>query len=507
MPCHSLRRRSTDAATIGSVKKQLRPLGTGGGRHHGSVEGRPVALSARAAAQPPFQGPQPLIDFAGRGLCVVQRRTAFSGSRRFAGVSSFGFGGTNAHVALAASPDARRLLVPIEAEDPAGIAQRAAERLSRLTAAGSLDTADTAPDWPAGRAGDRPALRAVAAGESVADPSPPAAAERPGAGRDACWSGATRLVWFFSGHGGQWPGMASDLLAAEPTFCAALSECDQAVAAVAGFHIIEELAAPPATSRLHRTDILQPVIFGIQVALACTLMAWGLRPDAVYGQSIGEVAAAVVAGALSLAEGARVIALWSAVVHDERASGRGGMVLCDLCLEDAERFTRTLPAAALGQGICRQGMFASRLRKPPRRALPQRSRRRAKRVHRIQIDYPCHSPQMAALCPRTEPHGTGPVRSCAIPMVSTVHGQLLPGSLSRRLLGREHGNADGGCRGLPRPLREGVRIVEIGRMPWPCAVSRRRFAPAAGKSVVACCRLPGSARPAHARGSGLRPVL
>src|SRR5690606_15268549 len=154
------------------------------------------------------------------------------------------------------------------------------------------------------------------------------------------------------------PGMARDLLATDAAFRAALERCDAALAAATGWSVAVELARDPAASRLEQTRFAGPAIFAIQVALAEALAGEGARPDAVFGQSIGEIAAAVVAGALDLAEGARVIARWTEVVG-AHAGGRGGMLVAGCAPADAAALADGLDGVAIaGQLSTRQTCLA-----------------------------------------------------------------------------------------------------------------------------------------------------
>lgn len=156
-------------------------------------------------------------------------------------------------------------------------------------------------------------------------------------------SGPPKLVFVFPGQGSQWVGMGRTLFAEEPAFRAALEACDEAIAAEAGFSVIEELAAGPAGeageagephARFSEVMVIQPVLFAIEVALAALWRSWGVSPDAVVGHSMGEVAAAHVAGILDLADAARVICRRSRLM--QRVAGRGAMGLVELTWQEAE---------------------------------------------------------------------------------------------------------------------------------------------------------------------------
>lgn len=138
------------------------------------------------------------------------------------------------------------------------------------------------------------------------------------------------LVFVFAGNGGHWLGMGRDLLP-DPLFRAALAECDVVFADLgADWSLLDEIIAPPARSRLNQTPVTQSLIFAIQVGLVRVLAVQGIRPDAVIGHSLGEVAAAWAAGALSLAEAARVV--FHRARLQQRLAGQGGMALLPLPL-------------------------------------------------------------------------------------------------------------------------------------------------------------------------------
>ena len=133
-------------------------------------------------------------------------------------------------------------------------------------------------------------------------------------------------VWVFSGQGSQWAAMGADLLASEPVFAATVAAVEPLIAAESGFSVTEAMTAPQTVTGIDR---VQPTLFAMQVALAATMeKSYGVRPGAVIGHSLGEAAAAVVAGALSLEDGARVICRRSRLMS--RIAGSGAMASVEL---------------------------------------------------------------------------------------------------------------------------------------------------------------------------------
>jgi acyl transferase domain-containing protein len=142
-----------------------------------------------------------------------------------------------------------------------------------------------------------------------------------------------KMAFVFSGHGSQWTRMGSDLYRDEPVYRAAIDECDHALGKRTDWSLCAELAAPEGRTRMdgmNRADIIQPAIFAMQVGLASLLGHWGVRPDAVLGHSLGEVAAAHIAGALTLDEAAEVVTVRSRLA--ENVSPGLGMAVIDLPL-------------------------------------------------------------------------------------------------------------------------------------------------------------------------------
>ncbi|MFJ9693754.1 SDR family NAD(P)-dependent oxidoreductase [Kitasatospora sp. NPDC101183] len=412
----------TEALRIGSAKTNFGHLEPAAGvlgllkaalaLHHGEIPGNLH-----------YGAPNPHIDFDRNRLSVVTARSpwpaASSSRRRHAGVSAFGFGGTNAHVALEEAPGARgRYAVALAAESETELAEAAGALATRPAGAG------TAPLLVEGTGPYRLFVAAehqtelVAALHEAATATPSSPTSRP------------RIVFAFSGHGAQWLGMGRDLLG-EPEFRAGLEAADRALRPVTGWSLLDELTADPSAgpsaARLGRTDVLQPVLFGLQTALVRLLRSRGVRPDAVFGQSIGEVAAAVTAGVLSLEDGARVIGTWSALVA-EQASGRGAMVVCELERADAERLLAAREGLSLA-GHLAPGQVSVSGRTEDVAALERELSEAGVRVHRVAIDYAAHSTELSSLAPELLRRLDGlRGRAGQLPLWSTVTAGLLDGT-------------------------------------------------------------------------------
>ncbi|MET8853225.1 SDR family NAD(P)-dependent oxidoreductase [Amycolatopsis sp. NPDC004625] len=287
------------------------------------------------------------VDWASGGVRLLTgaRPWPETGEPRRAGVSAFGMSGTNAHAILEAAPDAGE---PVSAEEngpvPWVLSARTPEALKAQAAAlasseasavdigFSLVTTRTAFPHRAVVVGDLAAgLKALAEGT-------PAANVVTG---EAGAPGKVALV--FPGQGSQWAGMALELAESSPVFAARLDECGAALTSFVDWSLREVLADADA---LTRVDVVQPALFAVMVSLAELWRSFGVVPDAVVGHSQGEIAAAVVSGALSLEDGARVVALRSKAIL--ALAGRGGMVSVAAPLETVEaRLTEGLSVAAV----------------------------------------------------------------------------------------------------------------------------------------------------------------
>lgn len=271
---------------------------------------------------------------------------ASSERERVAGVSSFGWGGTNAHVVLAEAPPAPSAatapaggaqLLPLSARDPEALRElagayrelleRTGEPLAEICATAALrrshhehrlTVAGRTLEQLAGR------LELHLAGERAAGVACGRAAEE-----------SPRIVFVFPGHGPRMAGMGPRLLAEEPVFRAAVERCDEIHRRHAGWSIAAELAAETDPSRPERPELAQPLLLALQVGLAALWRSWGVVPDAIVGASAGEIAAAHVAGALTLEDALSLARHRGRVL--ERAAGGGRMAAIGMTAEEAER--------------------------------------------------------------------------------------------------------------------------------------------------------------------------
>jgi acyl transferase domain-containing protein len=328
---------------IGSVKTNVGHLEAGSGIA-GLIKAALVAYRRTVPPSLNFEQPNPHIPFETLPLEVASRLQPLpqeNGHLPVTAVNSFGFGGTNAHVVLeAAPPDApgradreradRPCLLPISARDD--------ESLRRYAAAYRDHLADPARDlsdvcYSAGARKEHHERRLVVMGRSAAEIRrrlgvwlTGAAVKGVTTGR--CSAALAPLVFVFTGQGAQWWAMGRQLLAREPVFRRALEAVDAAFQPLSGWSLLDVMRCPEAESPIEGTDVAQPAIFALQVALAELWQAWGIRPDKVIGHSVGEVAAACVAGIYSLADAAKILYHRGRLQHT--TGGRGRMLAVGL---------------------------------------------------------------------------------------------------------------------------------------------------------------------------------
>ncbi len=279
-----------------------------------------------------------------------------TGRPRRAAVSSFGMSGTNAHAILEAAPApveaAGERPVPagpapwiLSAKTPASLAGQARRLRARVGAAQGVRAADVGYSLAKSRSTFEQRAVLVAGGEHRGHDTLGALAHgraAPGLVRGSARHGG-KVAFVFPGQGSQWVGMALDLMDTSPAFAARMRDCERALAPFVDWSLPEVLGEE---AMLQRVDVVQPALFAVMVSLAEAWRAHGVRPDAVIGHSQGEIAAAVVSGALPLEDGARVVALRSKAIL--ALAGRGGMVSVAAAAETVEaRLTGALSIAAV----------------------------------------------------------------------------------------------------------------------------------------------------------------
>ncbi|WP_067884656.1 type I polyketide synthase [Nocardia vaccinii] len=492
---------------IGSVKSNLGHLEAAAG-----VTGvAKAALSIAHATIVPnvhFHTENPLLNLAARGLAVPTEPVGWaaeSAMGRYAGVSSFGFGGTNAHVVLRGvdtvasqritDPPVLLTVTGRDADDLREQAARSAEAISRgtsslgefaaaaarsiperlcaavvardraeavarllelaeaadfarahmaatettPTAARATATDDTSATWqwmtpsgtrPAAAVGNTSGTDSETASARVTTATRTADAELssgavargaqevPAAvaalvrdalvrdavahttsGGDVALTGALhgpsglrrgRILLVFSGQGGQHQRMGRGLAARYPVFARALAEATEAVTAAGGPRVWTPRHG--FAHSLESTDTVQPALFVFQIALAELLAHWGIRPDAVVGHSLGEIGAAVVSGALSLGDGARIAVARSAILA--HLDGRGAMAMLEATPEEVGRLVEPVRAHVAVAAV--NGPRSVVVSGTPRyvETLIRRATRRSVYARRIAVDFAAHSPQV-----------------------------------------------------------------------------------------------------------------
>ncbi|MEV4443666.1 type I polyketide synthase, partial [Streptomyces sp. NPDC049577] len=359
------------------------------------------------------------------------------GGRAVAGVNSFGFGGANAHVVLAApGPDgapeppapAGPLPVVVSARTPGAVAEAARRMAGRLDGCAPGEFYDLAYTACRRRAAHEERIAVLAE-----DPATAAArlrrlaeGELPGAGAAATGVERGKVAFVFSGNGSQWAGMGAGLLAEDPCFRQAVGEADEALRPLLGWSVAEELAAPAERRRPDTTDVAQPLLFAVQVGVVAALRARGVEPAAVTGHSSGEMAAAWAAGALDLASAARVVVVRSRA--QATTAGSGGMAALGTDVSRARALLAPydgrleIGGVNSGRDVTVSGDRAALDR------LGDHCREHGVFFHRLDLDYAFHSRAMDGL---EDDLLTGLAslkpRRAAVPYASATTGTVLTG--------------------------------------------------------------------------------
>ncbi|MEO3470243.1 SDR family NAD(P)-dependent oxidoreductase [Roseomonas sp. CAU 1739] len=453
---------------VGSVKTNMGHLEAGSGMA-GLLK---AMLMLENGAVPPslhFTDPNPEIDFDGLNLTVpTALAPASPRTDAVVGVNSFGFGGTNATVLLGRPPVPRRkVTAPPRGVPPLVLSARSEAALGLLatrwdaTLAGADADRVAALARGAGRHRDLGPHRLVLRGANGDAMRAALAAWQAGERGDAEQGQAVRgsLAFVFSGNGAQHEAMAREALRTSAAFRSAMKNTDAALAPLLGWSPMTLLRRGVPGAMLAGTDVAQPLLFAVQVAVVGALAAQGIRPAVALGHSVGEVAAAWCAGILPLDQAARLIVARSRHQHATRGMGRMAAIgtsaeaaasLLESCGPGLEIAAINGPAAITVAGPAEAIARLCAAAEPARiSAIP------------LDLDYAFHAAGMdpvrdglladlATLSPQAG----------AIPMVSSVTGAVLPGH-------------EAGASYWWRNLREPVRFRDAAR--GAAAIGARLF--------------------------------
>ncbi|MER7667456.1 acyltransferase domain-containing protein [Kitasatospora sp. NPDC096128] len=408
----------TEPLRLGSVKSNVGHLEAAAGIV-GLVK---LAMSMRNGVLPPslhYSTPNPQILFDEYRLTVQDRLTPWprrSDARR-GGVSSFGFGGAICHVAVEELPRPESSLLLLAADSREALAERA--RALR-------DATDLRE--PCGRAPGAGAFRLAAAARDMAELRTQLDAfgngePAPGLSVGEATGRRPRVAFLFSGNGSQWVGMGRQLLAGLPVFRRSMMRSDRRMRELLGFSLVDQLLAPDG--RLDDMDVFQPLLFSLQVALAEAWRSLGVEPDVVVGQSVGEFAAAHVAGALEFDDASRLAAHHGRLLQ-QLAVGRGEGIVVMTAADEVEPY---LTGGLTLSG--RNGLRSTLVTGTPQEIddLVRRLTDAGVTNHRVRMGHAPHSPLVDhVLAPlKAELAGIRP-RTARIPMISTVTGAAVDGA-------------------------------------------------------------------------------
>ncbi|MEU9343142.1 SDR family NAD(P)-dependent oxidoreductase [Streptomyces sp. NPDC048278] len=372
------------------------------------------------------------VDWDRMALEIPQTARAWGGegARRYAAVSSFGISGTNAHVVLgehrptAVPPPAapRPYLLALSAQTPAALRRLADAYADFLGPDGEgrgHDLRDVSFGALTRSTHHRHRMTVLAEEHDQVvrqlRKGRPIVAARTGARR--------RTVFVFPGQGSQWTGMGRRLLHTSAVFRETIEECDRKVRAERGWSVVDRLTSGHEAD--WPIDVVQPLLWAMEVALAALWRSWGVEPDVVIGHSMGEVAAACTAGALTLADGAAVICRRSALLRE--IAGTGSMAAVDLPADEVRRELADVPDVDVAVSNGPRRTIVSGRTPAVEKVLAELAERDV--VARIvKVDVASHSSQVDPLLDalRTALESVRPRRG-EVPLRSTVTGELLSG--------------------------------------------------------------------------------
>ncbi|MFD9178630.1 type I polyketide synthase, partial [Streptomyces diastaticus] len=387
--------------------------------------------------------PSSHIDWSSGTVRLITENTEWARAGRplRAAVSSFGISGTNAHAVLeqatpaeepapaaaATLPAGGTLPWVLSAAAPAALREQAANLAAHVTTGTAPHPADVGHTLVTARSVlDH---RAVALGAGTGELAEALAAFGAGESTGQVVRGTAdtdgRTVFVFPGQGSQWTGMGAELLDTSPAFAERFHACAAALAPYTDWSLVDVVRQADGAPTLDRVDVVQPATWAVMVSLAELWRAHGVTPDVVIGHSQGEIAAAVVSGALTLDDGARVVALRSQAIRRVLA-GAGGMMSVQVSAAEAEKYLPAYEGAVSVAAV--NGPHSVVLAGTPDAldALQAEFTSRDLRARRIAVDYASHSAQVEHIeAELLDVLGAVAPRAARVPFHSTVTGGTL----------------------------------------------------------------------------------
>jgi len=472
---------------LGSVKPSIGHLESAAG-----VAGlMKLVLTVQHGELPPqrnFREPNPRIEWARLPIRVVEVLTPWPAgtATRIGAVSGFGFSGTNVHMIVESPPaysapavDARAgQVIPISARTETALHESAARISARLGAPDAPSVADVARTLSTGRA--HLAHRAIVVGsdretirhrlDSVARHEV-AAGTRIGASVDRA---VPRVAFLYTGQGAQYHGMGLELREAFPVFREAFDRCDALLRANGGPALLETLAHTGDTTRVHETVVTQPALFAVEYALTELFRSWGVVPSAVMGHSVGEFAAACVAGVMTLEHAIRLVAERGRLMQALPAGG--GMLAVAADAETTLRVVAPFPdlvalAAVNGPAdVVLSGDLVAL------RAIAGTLRAGGIDSKPLTVSHAFHSPLMdPMLASFAAVAASVPLQMPRVPLISNLSGRADPAAGSTAEYWRRHVREPVAFESSMRHLvADGFRVfLEIGPRPVLLGMARR----------------------------------
>jgi acyl transferase domain-containing protein len=472
---------------IGSVKTNIGHLESAAG-----IAGLIKAVLALQHEEIPahlhFHTPNPHIGWASLPVQVATSATPWPRGerRRIAGVSSFGFSGTNAHVVLEEAPVAERAtggaerpvhVLTLSARTPDALRDSAAQ-FARHLQSERVDLADACFTSNAGRA--RFAHRFAVTVSTTDEAVTALEAFVEGRPREGLFTGEaapdpTEVVFLFTGQGAQYAGMGRRLYETQPIFRHALDQCDELLAPLLEQRPLEVLyPAEGRPSRIDETAFTQPALFALEYALAELWRSWGIVPSVVMGHSVGEFAAACVAGVMSLEDTCRLIASRGRLMQALPAGGRMAAIFAPLSAVETE--VRKHPRVAVAAVNGPENVVVSGDREAVESILAAFAEREIK-SQALVVSHAFHSPLMAPMVDAFRREAlTVSFSAPRIGFVSNLTGRLMPAG--------EVPDADYWCRHVMAPVlfgnsvetcvTAGYRVfLEVGPHPTLLGMARR----------------------------------